>query len=91
MKALHITNYNTFQFVDPRNNNRLQKATEYLYLLEFLDVQDTLTMEGLRIANLLVPLMLVKMLLFSDSPKVVTIAAMLQIGNIFYCPPHSKH
>lgn len=91
LKSLGINDLINFDFMDPPPAETLLRALEQLYALGALNDRGELTKMGRRMAEFPMDPMLSKMLVASDnykcSEEVVTICAMLSIGNsIFYRP-----
>ncbi|KAL8139986.1 hypothetical protein V2J09_006007 [Rumex salicifolius] len=91
LKSLGIHDLLHFDFMDPPPSEALLKALELLYALGALNKLGELTKVGRRMAEFPLDPMLSKMIVASDkykcSEEVITIAAMLSIGNsIFYRP-----
>lgn len=91
LKSLGIHDLLNFDFMDPPPAEALLKALEVLYALGALNKLGELTKSGRRMAEFPVDPMLSKMIVASDkykcSEEIVSIAAMLSIGNsIFYRP-----
>ncbi|KAJ8451442.1 hypothetical protein Cgig2_017833 [Carnegiea gigantea] len=91
LKSLGIHDLLNFDFMDPPPSEALLKALELLYALGALNKLGELTKVGRRMAEFPLDPMLSKMIVASDkykcSDEIITIAAMLSIGNsIFYRP-----
>lgn len=91
LKSLGIHDLLNFDFMDPPPSEALLKALELLYALGALNKLGELTKVGRRMAEFPLDPMLSKMIVASDkykcSEEIITIAAMLSIGNsIFYRP-----
>ncbi|KAK4482598.1 hypothetical protein RD792_009762 [Penstemon davidsonii] len=91
LKSLGINDLLNFDFMDPPPSEALLKALELLYALSALNKHGELTKVGRRMAEFPLDPMLSKMIVASDkyqcSDEVISIAAMLSIGNsIFYRP-----
>lgn len=91
LKSLGIHDLLNFDFMDPPPSEALLKALELLYALGALNKLGELTKVGRRMAEFPLDPMLSKMIVASEkykcSEEVITIAAMLSIGNsIFYRP-----
>ncbi|KAG0587933.1 hypothetical protein M758_2G172300 [Ceratodon purpureus] len=91
LKSLGINDLINFDFMDPPPAETLLRALEQLYALGALNDRGELTKMGRRMAEFPMDPMLSKMLVASDnykcSEEIVTICAMLSIGNsIFYRP-----
>uniref|UniRef100_A0A8B9TYY3 RNA helicase n=1 Tax=Anas zonorhyncha TaxID=75864 RepID=A0A8B9TYY3_9AVES len=95
LKALGIDNVLRFHFLSPPPAQSMVQALELLYALGGLDMHCRLTEPlGIRIAEFPLNPMFAKMLLesgnFGCSQEILTIAAMMQIQNIFMIPPNQK-
>ncbi|XP_021756954.1 pre-mRNA-splicing factor ATP-dependent RNA helicase DEAH1-like isoform X1 [Chenopodium quinoa] len=91
LKSLGIHDLLNFDFMDPPPSEALLKALELLYALGALNKLGELTKVGRRMAEFPLDPMLSKMIVASEkhkcSEEIITIAAMLSIGNsIFYRP-----
>ncbi|XP_038688523.1 pre-mRNA-splicing factor ATP-dependent RNA helicase DEAH1 [Tripterygium wilfordii] len=91
LKSLGIHDLLNFDFMDPPPAEALLKALEMLFALSALNKLGELTKVGRRMAEFPLDPMLSKMIVTSDkyncSDEVISIAAMLSIGNsIFYRP-----
>ncbi|KAJ8451448.1 hypothetical protein Cgig2_017839 [Carnegiea gigantea] len=91
LKSLGIHDLLNFDFMDPPPSEALLKALELQYALGALNKLGELTKVGRRMAEFPLDPMLSKMIVASDkykcSEEIITIAAMLSIGNsIFYRP-----
>ncbi|KAJ4785111.1 RNA helicase family protein [Rhynchospora pubera] len=91
LKSLGIHDLVNFDFMDPPPSEALLRALEQLFALNALNAKGELTKTGRRMAEFPLDPMLSKMVVASDkykcSEEIVTIAAMLSVGNtIFYCP-----
>ncbi|KAH7280381.1 hypothetical protein KP509_37G064800 [Ceratopteris richardii] len=91
LKSLGIVDLVHFDFLDPPPAETLIRALEQLYALGALNDHGELTKLGRRMAEFPLDPMLSKMIVASDkfkcSEEIVTIAAMLSVGNsIFYRP-----
>ncbi|KAL3617822.1 Pre-mRNA-splicing factor ATP-dependent RNA helicase DEAH1 [Castilleja foliolosa] len=91
LKSLGINDLLNFDFMDPPPSEALLKALEALYALSALNKLGELTKVGRRMAEFPLDPMLSKMIVASDkyqcSDEIISIAAMLSIGNsIFYRP-----
>ncbi|KAI5070716.1 hypothetical protein GOP47_0015059 [Adiantum capillus-veneris] len=91
LKSLGIDDLINFDFLDPPPAETLLRALEQLYALGALNHEGQLTKLGRRMAEFPLDPMLSKMIVASDkfkcSEEIVTIAAMLSVGNsIFYRP-----
>lgn len=91
LKSLGIHDLLNFDFMDPPPSEALLKALEMLYGLSALNKLGELTKVGRRMAEFPLDPMLSKMIVASDkykcSDEIISIAAMLSIGNsIFYRP-----
>ncbi|KAK9222768.1 hypothetical protein WN944_011205 [Citrus x changshan-huyou] len=83
-------------FIDPPSEEALLKALELLYALGALNKAGQLTRVGRQMAEFPIDPMLSKTIVASDkykcSNEIITIAAMLSVGNsIFYRPKDSKY
>ena len=95
MKALGIDNVLRFPFLSPPPAKSMIRGLELLYALGAVDDQSKLTDPlGSQIAEFPLDPMMAKMLLNSGkmecSHEVVTIAAMLQVQNVFVTPHNKK-
>uniref|UniRef100_A0A8B9JTX8 RNA helicase n=1 Tax=Astyanax mexicanus TaxID=7994 RepID=A0A8B9JTX8_ASTMX len=95
LKALGIDNVLRFSFLSPPPAQSMVQALELLYALGGLDQYGRLTEPmGIRMAEFPLSPMFAKMLLesgnFGCSKEIVTIAAMMQIQNIFVFPSDQK-
>ncbi|XP_077634990.1 putative ATP-dependent RNA helicase DHX35 isoform X3 [Crocuta crocuta] len=95
LKALGIDNVLRFHFMSPPPAQSMVQALELLYALGGLDKDCRLTEPlGMRIAEFPLNPMFAKMLLesgnFGCSQEILSIAAMMQIQNIFVVPSHQK-
>ncbi|KAL6558594.1 Pre-mRNA-splicing factor ATP-dependent RNA helicase DEAH1 [Orobanche minor] len=91
LKSLGINDLLNFDFMDPPPSEALLKALELLYALSALNKHGELTKVGRRMAEFPLDPMLSKMIVASEkyqcSDEIISIAAMLSIGNsIFYRP-----
>lgn len=91
LKSLGINDLIHFDFMDPPPAETLIRALELLYALGALNERGELTKLGRRMAELPLDPMLSKMLIASEkyecSEQILTICAMLSVGNsIFYRP-----
>lgn len=91
LKSLGINDLLNFDFMDPPPSEALLKALELLYALSALNKHGELTKIGRRMSEFPLDPMLSKMIVVSEkyscSDEVISIAAMLSIGNsIFYRP-----
>ncbi|XP_031118889.1 pre-mRNA-splicing factor ATP-dependent RNA helicase DEAH1-like isoform X3 [Ipomoea triloba] len=91
LKSLGIHDLLNFDFMDPPPAEALLKALELLFALSALNKLGELTKVGRRMAEFPLDPMLSKMIVASEkykcSDEIITIAAMLSIGNsIFYRP-----
>ncbi|XP_048464496.1 probable ATP-dependent RNA helicase DHX35 [Rhincodon typus] len=95
LKALGIDNVLRFHFLSPPPAQSMVQALELLYALGGLNDQCFLTDPlGLRMAEFPLNPMFAKMLLesgnFGCSQEILSIAAMMQIQNVFLVPPNQK-
>jgi pre-mRNA-splicing factor ATP-dependent RNA helicase DHX16 len=91
LKSLGIHDLINFDFMDPPPSEALLKALELLFALSALNKLGELTKVGRRMAEFPLDPMLSKMIVASDkckcSDEIISIAAMLSVGNsIFYRP-----
>ncbi|XP_022739034.1 pre-mRNA-splicing factor ATP-dependent RNA helicase DEAH1 isoform X2 [Durio zibethinus] len=91
LKSLGIHDLLNFDFMDPPPAEALLKALELLFALSALNKLGELTKVGRRMAEFPLDPMLSKMIVASDkykcSDEVISVAAMLSVGNsIFYRP-----
>ncbi|KAL7105566.1 hypothetical protein ACP275_07G052400 [Erythranthe tilingii] len=91
LKSLGIDDLLNFDFMDPPPSESLLKALELLYALSALNKHGELTKLGRRMAEFPLDPMLSKMIVASDkyhcSDEIISVAAMLSVGNsIFYRP-----
>lgn len=95
LKSLGIHNLLNFDFMDPPSTEALLRALELLYALGALNKHGELTKVGRRMAEFPLDPMLSKMIVASEkykcSEEIISIAAMLSVGNsIFYRPNNKK-
>ncbi|TXG59619.1 hypothetical protein EZV62_014192 [Acer yangbiense] len=95
LKSLGIDDLANFDFIDPPPVESLIKALELLFALGALNKYGELTKTGRRMAEFPLNPMLSKVIVASDkydcSDEIITIVAMLSIGNsIFYLPKDKK-
>ncbi|XDA82661.1 hypothetical protein R6Z07F_012573 [Ovis aries] len=95
LKALGINNVLRFHFMSPPPAQSMVQALELLYALGGLDKDCRLTEPlGMRIAEFPLNPMFAKMLLesgnFGCSQEILSIAAMMQIQNVFVVPSNQK-
>nr|XP_045013680.1 probable ATP-dependent RNA helicase DHX35 isoform X1 [Jaculus jaculus] len=95
LKALGIDNVLRFHFMSPPPAQSMVQALELLYALGGLDKDCRLTEPlGMRIAEFPLNPMFAKMLLesgnFGCSQEILSIAAMMQIQNVFVVPSTQK-
>jgi ATP-dependent RNA helicase DDX35 len=95
LKALGIDNVLRFNFLSPPPAQNMVRGLELLYALGTLNDKCRLTIPlGLHMAEFPLPPMFGKMLLSSEEfgcgAEVLTIAAMMQIQNIFVMPSQGK-
>nr|KYP55752.1 Putative pre-mRNA-splicing factor ATP-dependent RNA helicase DHX16 [Cajanus cajan] len=91
LKSLGIHDLMHFDFMDPPPSEALLKALELLFALSALNKLGELTKVGRRMAEFPLDPMLSKMIVASEKYKcsddIISIAAMLSVGNsIFYRP-----
>lgn len=91
LKSLGIHDLVNFDFMDPPPSEALLKALEQLFALNALNSRGELTKTGRRMAEFPLDPMLSKMIVAADkykcSDEIISIAAMLSVGNsIFYRP-----
>ncbi|XP_057791876.1 pre-mRNA-splicing factor ATP-dependent RNA helicase DEAH1 isoform X2 [Salvia miltiorrhiza] len=91
LKSLGINDLLNFDFMDPPPSEALLKALELLYALSALNKHGELTKVGRRMSEFPLDPMLSKMIVASEkytcSDEIISIAAMLSVGNsIFYRP-----
>ncbi|KAK7411357.1 hypothetical protein VNO78_02790 [Psophocarpus tetragonolobus] len=91
LKSLGIHDLLNFDFMDPPPAEALLKALELLFALSALNKLGELTKVGRRMAEFPLDPMLSKMIVASEnykcSDEIISIAAMLSVGNsIFYRP-----
>ncbi|KAL8529450.1 hypothetical protein ACS0TY_006761 [Phlomoides rotata] len=91
LKSLGINDLLNFDFMDPPPSEALLKALELLYALSALNKHGELTKMGRKMSEFPLDPMQSKMIVASDkykcSDEIISIAAMLSIGNsIFYRP-----
>ncbi|KAG5229520.1 pre-mRNA-splicing factor ATP-dependent RNA helicase [Salix suchowensis] len=91
LKSLGIHDLINFDFMDPPPSEALLKALELLFALSALNKLGELTKVGRRMAEFPLDPMLSKAIVASDkykcSDEIISIAAMLSVGNsIFYRP-----
>ncbi|XP_064420527.1 probable ATP-dependent RNA helicase DHX35 [Latimeria chalumnae] len=95
LKALGIDNVLRFSFLSPPPAQSMVQALELLYALGGVDEHCQLTDPlGLRMAEFPLNPMYAKMLLesgkFGCSEEILSVAAMMQIQNVFVTPPNQK-
>ncbi|XP_073059573.1 pre-mRNA-splicing factor ATP-dependent RNA helicase DEAH1-like isoform X2 [Primulina eburnea] len=91
LKSLGINDLLNFDFMDPPPSEALLKALELLYALSAVNKHGELTKAGRRMAEFPLDPMQSKMIVASHkyqcSDEIISIAAMLSIGNsVFYRP-----
>lgn len=94
LKAMGVDDLLTFDFMDPPPVQTLVTALETLYQLGALDEEGLLTALGRKMAEFPLDAALAKMLISSVelgcSEEVLSIAAMLNINNVFYRPKEKQ-
>ncbi|CAN0910231.1 Pre-mRNA-splicing factor ATP-dependent RNA helicase DEAH1 [Linum grandiflorum] len=95
LKSLGINDLISFDFMDPPPTESLIKALELLFALNALNKHGELTKTGRRMAEFPLDPMLSKSIVASEqyhcSDQIISIAAMLSVGNsIFYRPKDKK-
>ena len=94
LKCLGIDNLITFDFMDPPPHEMLMRALEQLYALGALNDKGELTKVGRRMAEFPMDPLLSKTIICSEEFKcvdqVVTICAMLSVGNTVFYRPKDK-
>ncbi|CAI9101236.1 OLC1v1038510C2 [Oldenlandia corymbosa var. corymbosa] len=95
LKSLGIEDIKNFDFMDPPPGETLTKALELLIALGALDEPGKLTKVGRRMAEFPLDPMLSKMIVASDeykcSSELISIAAILSLGNsVFYRPKDKR-
>ncbi|ELT92990.1 hypothetical protein CAPTEDRAFT_98868 [Capitella teleta] len=95
LKALGIDNVLRFSFLSPPPAQNMVRGLELLYALGAVNETCHLTVPlGIRMAEFPLSPMFAKMLMaskdFGCSEEAVTIAAMMQIQNVFQTPSHNK-
>ncbi|OMO89589.1 hypothetical protein COLO4_19679 [Corchorus olitorius] len=95
LKSLGIDDLLKFDFMDPPSSEALLKALELLFALGALNKHGELTKVGRQMAEFPLDPMLSKMIVASAkykcSDEIISIAAMLSVGNsIFYHPKHKQ-
>ena len=94
LKCLGIDNLITFDFLDPPPHEMLMRALEQLYALGALNDKGELTKLGRRMAEFPMDPLLSKTIICSEEYKcvdqVVTICAMLSVGNTVFYRPKDK-
>ncbi|BFG39791.1 hypothetical protein CerSpe_260660 [Prunus speciosa] len=94
LKSLGIHDLLHFDFMDPPPTEALIKALELLFALAALNKYGELTKVGRRMAEFPLDPMLSKMIVASDkykcSDEVISIAAMLSVGNSIFHRPKEK-
>lgn len=96
LKCLGIDNVLRFPFLSPPSSKAMVRGLELLYALGGLNDHAKLAEPlGVRMAELPVNPMLAKMLLISGeygcSEEILTVAAMLQVNNVFQSPSNQRH
>ncbi|XP_030831683.1 probable ATP-dependent RNA helicase DHX35 [Strongylocentrotus purpuratus] len=96
LKCLGIDNVLRFPFLSPPSSKAMVRGLELLYALGGLNDHAKLSEPlGVRMAELPVNPMLAKMLLVSGeygcSEEILTIAAMLQVNNVFQSPANQRN
>ncbi|XP_071488369.1 probable ATP-dependent RNA helicase DHX35 [Diadema antillarum] len=96
LKCLGIDNVLRFPFLSPPSSKAMVRGLELLYALGALNDHARLAEPlGVRMAELPLRPMLAKMLLVSGdyncSEEILTIAAMLQVQNVFLSPSNQKN
>ncbi|KAJ4748475.1 RNA helicase family protein [Rhynchospora pubera] len=91
LKSLGIHDLVNFDFMDPPPSEALLQALEQLFALNALNAKGELTKTGRRMAEFPLDPMLSKMVVASEkyncSNEILSVAAMLSVGNsIFYRP-----
>ena len=94
LKNFGINDLLSFDFMDPPPSEALLKALELLYALSALNRLGELTKVGKRMAEFPLNPMLFKMIVASDqykcSDEIISISAMLSVGNSILCHPKDK-
>ncbi|KAJ4842063.1 Pre-mRNA-splicing factor ATP-dependent RNA helicase DEAH1 [Turnera subulata] len=95
LKSMGIDDLINFEFMDQPPPEALLQALELLYALSALNKNGLLTKVGKKMVGFPLDPMLSKMVVASDkykcSEEIITIAAMLSVGNaIFYCPKDKR-
>ncbi|EFJ34530.1 hypothetical protein SELMODRAFT_82212 [Selaginella moellendorffii] len=94
LKSLGINDLMNFDFMDPPPAETLMRALEQLYALGSLNDRGELTKLGRRMAEFPLDPMLSKMIVASDkfkcSEEIISIAAMLSVGNAIFYRPKDK-
>ncbi len=94
LKSMGIDNLVEFDFLDPPPHDMLVKGLQMLYALGALNHTGQLTILGRRMAEFPLEPMLSKMLIKSQQYKcidqIMTICAMLSVGNSVYFRPKDK-
>ncbi len=94
LKSLGIDNLVTFDFMDPPPNEMLMRALEQLYALGALNDRGDLTKLGRRMAEFPMDPQQSKTVICAEEHKcvdqVVTICAMLSVGNTIFYRPKDK-
>ena len=94
LKSLGIDDLVHFDFMDPPPAETMIRALESLYALGALNDDGDLTKLGRRMAEFPVDPMLSKSLIMSETFKcvdqVITICAMLSVGNTLFFRPKEK-
>jgi len=94
LKSLGINDLIHFDFMDPPPPETLIRALEQLYALGALNDEGDLTKAGRRMAEFPMDPMLAKMVISAEKYKcvdqIITIAAMLSVGNTIFFRPKEK-
>ncbi|XP_019106883.2 pre-mRNA-splicing factor ATP-dependent RNA helicase DEAH1 [Beta vulgaris subsp. vulgaris] len=94
LKSLGIVDLLNFDFMDPPSSEALLRALELLYALGALNKLGELTKVGRKMAEFPLDPMLSKMIVASEkykcSEEIITIAAMVSVGNSIFYRPRNK-
>ena len=95
LKSIGVNDLIHFDFMDPPPAETLIRALEQLYALGALNDEGDLTKSGRRMAEFPVDPMLSKTIVASEKyhcvDQILTICAMLSVGNSIFFRPRKKH